>query len=395
MAVTDGTASRIGFVAATVALVVTFAASAAPIPLYGLYREENGLTVLDLSLTAVAYFAGAVTALLVLGRLSDHLGRRPVVLLSLGLAAAGSIVLLDVPDVLPLILGRVLLGLACGLASSTTTTFIVDNAPSDPPWLAAAVSSSAPMVGLTIGALGSGVLIEYGPMPRTLPYVIVIAGLVASAGLVMRSRETAQRREGVLGSLRPTIALPMQSRALFPVATCTFIATWALGGFYQAFGPAMATDQLGSTNALISAAVFSSLMAPTALGGPIAGRLTPAGAQRVGMIGFTLSVWGVLLSLWSGAVVPFLVASALTGIAQGVVLTGSIRTLVSPAAPSERAGVFSVIYATSYAGAAVPSFVAGQLSKTFSLIEIATGYGLLAAVACGITLLAAIRRVPA
>ena len=222
--------SRLGFIAATTALLATFAASAAPIPLYSLYREEDHLTFLDLSLTAVAYFAGAVTALLVLGRLSNHLGRRPVVLSSLALAAAGSIILLDVSNVAPLILGRVLLGLACGLASSTTTAFIVDTAPDHPSWLAAAVTSSAPMVGLTIGALGSGALIEYGSMPRTLPYLIVLAGLLASAILVTMSREAAPRQPGVLGSLRPTIALPKTSRALFPVATCTFVATWALGG---------------------------------------------------------------------------------------------------------------------------------------------------------------------
>jgi MFS family permease len=330
-----------------------------------------------------------VTALLVLGRLSNHLGRRPVVLLSLGLAATGSVILLDVPDVTPLILGRVLLGLACGLASSATAAFIIDTAPANPAWLAAAVSSSAPMVGLTIGALGSGALIEYGPMPRTLPYLTVIAGLLASACLVMMSRETSPRRPDLLGSLRPTVSLPKASRSLFPVASCTFIATWALGGFYQAFGPAMATDQLGSTSALISAAVFSSMMAPTALGGPLAGRLSPADAQRVGMVAFTMSVGGVLLSLWLGAVVPFLVASTLAGTAQGVILTGSIRALVSPVSASERAGVFSLIYATSYSGAAVPSFVAGQLSQTFSLIEIATGYGILTAVACLVTLLAA------
>ncbi|WP_128636367.1 MFS transporter [Bradyrhizobium lupini] len=113
-----------GLIAATSALATTFAASAAPIPLYGLYRETEGLSFFDLSLTAVAYFAGAVTALLFLGRLSNHFGRRPIVLLSLALAVAGSLVLLDVSSVVPLIVGRVLLGLSCGLASSTTTTFI-------------------------------------------------------------------------------------------------------------------------------------------------------------------------------------------------------------------------------------------------------------------------------
>ena len=131
------------------------------------------------------------------------------------------------------------------------------------------------------------------------------------------------------------------------------------------------------------------MMAPTALGGPIAGRLSPARAQRIGMIAFTFSVGGILVSLWAGAVVAFLLASTLAATAQGVILTGSIRALVTPAGVSERAGVFSLIYATSYTGAAIPSFVAGQLSQTLSLLQIATGYGLLAATACAVTLIAA------
>lgn len=394
MSISDGSSRRFGFIAATLALLSTFAASAAPIPLYGIYREAEGLTYLDLSLTAVGYFVGTIVALVFLGRLSNHLGRRPVVLVSLALAAAGSLVLLDVQHAAPLILGRVLLGLACGVASSATNTFIVDNAPSDPQWLAAAVASTAPMVGLTIGALGSGALAEYGPIQRTLPYLVVIAGLVVSACMVMMSRETAPCQPGAVASLRPTATLPEASRRLYPVASCTFVATWALGGFYQAFGPAMATDLLGSTNTLIAAAVFSSMMAPSAVGGPLSGRLSPASAQRIGMVAFTLSVGGILLSLWVGAVVPFLVASIFAGTAQGVVLTGSIRALVTPASARERAGIFSLIYATSYSGAAIPSFLAGQFSRTFDLFELAMGYGLLAVLTCVITLLAARKPAP-
>lgn len=380
---------RSGFIAASVALVAAFAASAAPIPLYGNYRSSSGLSYSDLSLTVVFYFAGAVSALLILGRLSNHLGRRPVVLLSLGLAALASLILLDVSSVAPLIVGRFLLGLACGLASSATAAFVVDNAPADPPWLGAAVSGSAPMIGLTLGALGSGALAEYGPMPRIHPYLFVLAGLLGSGCLVVMSRETVARRPGIAASLRPTFGLPRASRRLFPVASCIFVATWALGGFYQAFGPAMATDQLGSTNALISAIVFSSFIAPTPLGGPLSGRLSPAAAQRLGTAAFAVAVVGVLLSLRAAAVGLFLVASAAAGVAQGIALTGNFRALLAQAQPSERAGGFAVIYATSYCGAAVPSFLAGQAARSAGLFDIACAYGVLAVLACLVALLAA------
>ncbi|MGE4529237.1 MAG: MFS transporter [Rhodospirillaceae bacterium] len=376
------------FAAATLSLCAVFAASATPIPLYAIYRAEDGLTYADLSLTAVSYFAGAITALLVFGRLSNHLGRRPVSLMSLALAEASCVLLLDVPSATPLIGGRVLLGLACGLASSAIAAFIADNAPPSP-WLAPAITCSGPMVGLTIGAIGSGAVIRSGQMVHTLPYLIVMGALAVCAVLVLMARETVSRRPGVLASLRPAIALPEKSRRLFPVACCIFAATWGLGGFYQAFGPSMATDLLGSDDALVSAAVFSSLMAPGAIGGALAGRMPPARAQRLGMICFAAALACVLLSLRAAAVLPFLAASLATGIAQGAVLTASIRGLLAHASMAERAGVFSVIFATSYCGAAFSSFAAGQFARELSLLQVACGFGMLAGLVCAITLVAA------
>lgn len=45
--------------------------------------------------------------------------------------------------------------------------------------------------------------------------------------------------------------------------------------------------------------------------------------------------------------------------------------------PSERAGLLALVYALSYTGAALPSLVAGQLSRSVSLLDITIGYGAL------------------
>jgi MFS family permease len=381
--------SRIGFVGAACSLVAIFAASASPIPLYELYRRTDGLSHADLALTAVAYFVAVMAALVVLGRLSNHLGRRPVALAALAVTAAGTLVLTEVHSVAPLITGRVLQGIGCGLASSAVAALIVDSAPSSPSWLASAVTTGSPMVGLTLGALGSGALAEYGPAPRTLIYLVAAGVLLACAVLIVASRETVARHAGAVAGLRPQVRVPPAARGLLPAASATFVATWALGGFYQAFGPSVAADQLGTTSTLIAAVVFASLMAPSAIGAPLAGRTTPAGAQRIGMVVFFGAVVAILLSLHAGAVVPFIFASAVAGAAQGTTFAGSMRALLTHATAAERAGVLSAIYLISYGGAAIPGLIAGQLSHSLSLFDIALGYGALAALACAITLVAA------
>jgi MFS family permease len=379
----------LSFGAATLSFVAVFAASASPIPLYEIYHRTSGVTKSDLSLTAVAYFVAAVTALLIFGRLSNYFGRRVISIAALLVTAAGCLVLTHVSGAAPLILGRVLQGLGAGLASSAVAAFIVDSAPRSPRWLGAAATTGAPIVGLTIGALGSGALVQYAPHSRTLIYLLAAGLLVTCALLVAASRDTVQRQAGAAASLRPQLAVPAAARRFLPVAAATFVATWALGGFYQAFGPTVAADQLGTTNTLIAAVVFASLMVPSAIGAPLSGRLLPAGAQRVGMVLFLLAVVVILASIHLGSIGPFLVASLIAGAAQGATFAGSLRALLAETTPAQRAGLLAVVYAISYSGAAIPAVIAGQLARTLSLFEIALGYGALAAIACLITLIRA------
>jgi MFS family permease len=381
--------SRIAFVGAACSLVAVFAASASPIPLYELYRRTDGLSHADLSLTAVAYFVAVMAALVVLGRLSNHVGRRPVALAALLVTAAGTLVLTEVHSVIPLIAGRMLQGIGCGLASSALAAFIVDSAPASPRWLGSAVTTGSPMVGLTVGALVSGALAEYGPAPRTLVYLVAAGALVACGVLIVAARETVPRAPDALAALKPQVRVPASARALLPAASATFVATWALGGFYQAFGPSVAAEQLGTTSTLIAAVIFASLMAPSAIGAPLAGRTAPANAQRIGIVVFFGAVFVILLALHSGSVGLFIGASAVAGAAQGTSFAGSMRALLAETTAAERAGLLSAIYLISYGGAAIPGLIAGQLSRSLSLFDIALGYGALAALACAITLTAA------
>ena len=268
--------------AASLALVATFAASASPIPLYNTYRAENGVTNADLSLTAVAYFVGTIAALLCLGRLANHLGRRPASVARL-LLVAGCGVLTNVTGIVPIVVGRALMGLGAGLASSALTSYIVDAAPPEPRWLASVITSQAPMLGLTLGALASGALVQYGPAPRVVVYVVMVAALAACVVLLLAAPETGDRRPGAWASLRPQVHLPANARPLVPVAGAIFVGTWAMGAFYQAFSPSIVADQLHTRNAVVVALVFAAYMAPSVVGAPIGGRFSVPTAQRLGM----------------------------------------------------------------------------------------------------------------
>lgn len=160
-----------------------------------------------------------------------------------------------------------------------------------------------------------------------------------------------------------------------------------MGAFYQAFGPSVAADQLNTHGTLMIGIMFSSYLLPSAIGGPVTSKLTPANAQRIGMFFFTIGVMGIVLSLKYSNIYAFLLSSMLAGASQGAALTGSIRSLLKDVTIDQRAGLLSLIYATSYAGAAIPSFIAGQLSHYMNLYHVSLFYAVLAVVACMIILL--------
>jgi MFS family permease len=380
---------QLGFVGASCSLVFVFAAAGAPIPLYNTYRAEDGITNGDLATAGVFYFLAAAVSLLVFGRLSNHLGRRPLALTALLSAAAGCLVLTVVDSVLPFVLGRILQGLACGVAASGLSSYVIDCAPERPKWLPAVITSSAPMVGVPVGALTSGALVQYGPTPRVLVYTILATGLVLCAVITALSPETVRRCRGALASLRPCLPVPAGAGRLFLAVGASYVGTWSLGGFYQAFGPSLAADQLGTTNPLVAAAVFVSVMILNPIGGPLAARLSSAASLRAGMVLYLFALTGIVFSLAVGAIVPFLMASLVVGVAQGAASTGGLRGLLSAARPEDRAGLLSTIYLIAYGGTALPGVIAGQFAGSLSSFQMAVGYAILAAIAAVVSLITA------
>jgi MFS family permease len=379
----------LAFVSAVVSLVAAFAAVGSTIPLFNIYRAEEGFTNADISMTIVVYSVATLTTLLVLGRLSNHLGRRPTSVASLVLLLLGCVLLLNVHDIGILIAGRLLMGLGAGLASSSITSYIVDAAPARPAWLASVASSQTVMLGLAVGAIASGALVQFGPWPRELIFLVVIALLLASVALIVVSPETVTRMPGAWRSLRPRVYVPARVRSLLPVAAAVFLATWATGTFYQASVPALVEDQLHTRSPLVLGLVFAAYMGSSVLGAPLGGRFTPAAAQRLGMIGFLAGMIGIITAIATGTLALFIAATIVAGASQGIAISAATRGLLHGSTLADRAPIFSAIYLLTYSSAAIPALIAGQLSNTFSLPQIALGYGALALIATLFTLIAA------
>lgn len=374
-------------ITASAALSIIYTTAAAPIPLYVSYSEQFELSHGDLAMTAAAYFIGTLIALLMFARLSNFCGRKPITFLTLILAITGCFYFYYATGIHTILIGRLVQGIACGLASSAIAAYIVDLAPARPQWLSAAITSGAPMLGLAIGAFGSGLINTYLSGSVNIIFGILIILLILCLILLLFCIETIERKKGTLRSIIPQINMPKSQRRYLPAACCIFIATWAVGGFYQAFSSSIATLLLDNNHTILAATIFACVMAPNLIGSMISGKFKPQQAQNVGMLLFLLSMITVVYALKIQHIALFLFACIAVGISWGIAFSGSMQILMSGISQQERAGVLSAIFLISYCGAVIPNLIIGQFASYWQLFDVAICYIYIVATACIITII--------
>src|SRR3954452_16134594 len=113
------------------AFLMTMLGATLPTPLYPLYQQELGFGGLMVTVVFATYAVGVLAALLLVGRLSDQIGRKAVLLPGLGVAAISSLVFLIPHSLVALFAGRVLSGVSAGVFTGVATATLVDLAPED------------------------------------------------------------------------------------------------------------------------------------------------------------------------------------------------------------------------------------------------------------------------
>lgn len=358
------------------------AASSAPSPLYAVYREAWGFSAFTLTVVFASYALALLAGLLVFGALSDFLGRRPVVAAAIVLEAGSLLLFAHAHSVDSLLAARLLQGLATGIATSAVSAALIDIDQAK----GALVNSVGPMLGMGIGALGASLLLQFAPAPTQLVYFLLLAVFGLQLAGVCFMPETVASRAGAWRSLRPRIAIPAQARAtmwkVLPVNT----AQWALGGFYLSLGPSLARVITASHapvtgGAAIAALVFPSAVAILAVRGRSPRFALLGGAAALGL-GLAISLAGV--AAMSGSL--FFLGTAVAGLGFGASFNGSLRSLVTLAAPQQRGELMAGFFTFSYIAFAVPAILAGLAVGHFGLAATGFGFGLVLLVLVGLAL---------
>src|SRR4029077_18335740 len=264
--------------------------SAAPSPLYQIYAARWHFSSLTLTVVFALYAVALLASLLVTGQLSDHVGRRPVVLASIVVQIGSMACFIAANSVAVLIAARVLSGLATGCAVSALSAYLTELADGRRVVLAPVVASLSGYTGLAVGALGTSVLVQYAPSPLRLVYWVVLVLLAVSALSVVAMRETGEKRPGTLASLEPIVAIPSQARTAFASALAPVIGLWALSGFYLSLAPGLLSGIVGSRNHLWGGAVIVACYGSAAISGSVSRRVSSQTETLFGCVGLVLGV---------------------------------------------------------------------------------------------------------
>ena len=345
------------------AFLIVSAFATLPSPLYGLYRTRDHLSALMITVI-YAIFAGGTIATLTTDRsIAARVGRRGTMLAAVATMMLAAALLAARKDLPGLLAGRLLTGVAVGLASGTAIAYLIElRLHADPG--ASVVRARTIGTSVNVGALGVGPLIagclaQWVSFPLTVPYLVFVGlGAVALIGL-RTAPETgaprpAARAENQPASSRRPVRLPL------PAAAGTLAAFSANGLFAGLSGLFLASTLHRPSHALSGATLF--LVFTCGVASQLAtARLAASRVLTLGTISMLIGLVLLVVSVRPSApsLGLFLIAGALIGAGAGAVFKGTTGLVLEVSPPESRIAMTSALLIALFVGLSVPVIGAG------------------------------------
>jgi Major Facilitator Superfamily len=359
-------------------------------PMLLVYRHALGLGAGSLEAMFGVYALGLIPGLLLAGPLSDARGRRLPLLAAAATSLLGSLLLIAGSGSPALLyVARFVVGLGSGAAFSAGTAWLRELSLLPPgsagPERAARRAAVAMTIGFAVGPLVSGLLAQWGPASRVLPYLphvaFMVAALFASARL---APETITRRT----RFSVGAGLPAgQSRRRF-WRSVAVMAPWVFAAPAVAF--AFLPAAVGADRLTGGVVVTGAVTALTALAGVLiqpAARSLDAVRSRwsVGAVGLLVCAAGLVLGAYAvqgGFLWLLAPCAAVLGCAYGLCLVSGLIEVGRLARPEAVGSLTSVYYALAYLGFATPYLLtlASPLAGYRTLLLIVAAVALTSAV---------------
>ncbi len=339
-----------------------------PTPLYVIWQSQWHFSSGVITLIFAVYAAGVLAALILAGRASDQVGRRPVLGAALAFSALSTVVFILAASVGWLFLGRVLSGFSAGLMTGTATAALTDMLGPAKPRRASLVATVANTGGLGLGPLMAGLFAQYLPNPTVLVFEVYLAFLVVAGIAVAWVPETVPGRQRLTVRFAG-FGIPRSGRDQFVAAGVAGFAAFSLLGIFSALAPTFLGGVLHQHSHAVGGAVVFMIFAISAATQIVAGHFDYRKVVSFGLALFLLVLALIVAGLSQASLGLFLAGTAVGGVAVGCVFMGSLST-ANRLAPADRRGqVVSSYFVFCYLGLAVPVIAVGISSEHFGVFR--------------------------
>jgi MFS family permease len=385
-----------GFWTVAYAYLIVMAFATLPSPLYGLYRTRDHLSAFMITIIYAIFAGGTIASLLAVRSIAVRIGRRGVMLAAVATMMVGAGLLAAWKTLPVLLIGRLITGVAVGLAAGTAITYLIELRlrvnPKGSIGRAQTIGTSVTVGGLGIGALIGGLLAQWGKLQLTLPYLVFIGlGAVALAGLWFVP-ETGTL--GTSAAEKPTGA--RSARLPIPAAAGTLAAFSANGLFAGLAGLFLATTLHHPSHALSGATLFL-VFSCGVLSQLMTAKLPAASVLALGMVSMLVGLVFLVVSvrLSTPNLALFLISGALIGGGAGAVFKGTTGLVLGATAPENRLSMTSDLLIALYVGLSVPVVGAGiALNQGASPPNTVLGFAILVGLGISVSGWALLRRRP-
>lgn len=365
--------TRASFWTAGAVVALALWTSACPTMTYPLYQADWHVSTATVTWIFAAYPIALIPVLVILGDLSDRIGRRNAMLLGLLAELVGVLLFAFASGVPWLVAGRAFMGLGVGLSLSPASVAMVEFSASGKEKRAGAISTGISALGIGAAMLVGGGLTEYAPYPLRLNFFVLAAAVVAVAVLVLGIPHHTVGESTDRWRLR-AIVIPRGSRGIFVAGAIAFASAFLLGAIVLPLGAKIAQQLAGSTNALVTGALLSVFAACITVFALLARRLAVWTLVVAGGIGSIAAVWLFVITGATHSLVVFLLAAAVAGAAYAFDFAGGLTVFNRYAAPHHRASMVSGGYLVGYLAQGVGAPAIGW---------VVTGHGLMAGLVIG------------
>ncbi|WP_280826946.1 MFS transporter [Mycobacterium sp. OTB74] len=349
-------------------LVFAFAAimlgTTLPTPIYALYAQNMHFAVLTTTVIFAAYAIGVLAALLLFGRWSDAIGRRPVLIAGAVAAIASAAVFQHADTVELLLVARLLSGLSAGIFTGTATAAVVESLPRAQQEKAAAAATIANVGGLGLGPVLAGLLVQYLPQPLQLPFTMHIVLAALSIVAVLLAPETSARA-GRIGQQR--LSVPAEVRSDFAIAATAAFAGFAVMGLFSAVAPSFVSTVIGIDNHAVAGAMASSIFVASALAQLAGRRIEPRRAVAAGCAILVVGMVILAVALQFSSLAGLLVAALVAGTGQGISFSRGLAAVAEGTPTERRAEVSSTYFVVAYVAISLPVVSLGFAAQTWGL----------------------------